>query len=190
MGETLTVADDLALAAPIEGQVRLQRTDRGLLVRADLSTALAERCGRCLRPVASPITIQLDEEALPSIDIDTGLPVATADDPEAIRLDDHHELDLRGPLREAILLAEPIAPLCRPDCRGLCPECGIDLNDHPDHDHGPAPIDPRLAGLAAWPGFDEDPSGPSSSDRSSSDRSSPPDRAAPGRPERPAPRRN
>jgi DUF177 domain-containing protein len=149
-GETLEVADDLRLARPIAGQVRLSRTNRSILVRADLSTALEGRCGRCLRPVSSPIAIHLEEEALPSIDIETGLASDLHEEQDVLRLDEHHELDLSEPVREAIALAEPIAPLCRPDCAGLCPECGLDLNEHPGHDHGPAPIDPRLVGLAAW----------------------------------------
>lgn len=154
---TLSLGGDARLAGPIDGQVRLARTNRGILVRADLATVLAGTCGRCLRPVVSPITIRLEEEALPSIDIATGLAVAPGDEPDALRVDAHHELDLSGPLREAILLDEPLAVLCRPDCRGLCPDCGLDLNDHPEHDHGPAPIDPRLSGLAAWrPGPDDD----------------------------------
>lgn len=149
-GETLVVANDLRIAEPITGQVRLSRTNRSILVQADLTTALEGRCGRCLRPVTSPIRIHLEEEALPSIDIETGLATDTRDEPDALRLDDHHELDLSEPIREAIVLSEPIAPLCRPDCAGLCPECGLDLNDHPGHDHGPAPVDPRLAPLATW----------------------------------------
>ncbi len=54
-------------------------------------------------------------------------------------------------------MAEPIAPLCRPDCRGLCPVCGADLNEDPAHEHRDDPVDPRLAALADWqsPGTDE-----------------------------------
>ena len=55
-----------------------------------------------------------------------------ADEPDALRLDDHHELDLGEPMREAISLAEPIAPLCRPDCAGCAVICGADLNADPD----------------------------------------------------------
>jgi uncharacterized protein len=71
-------------------------------------------------------------------------------EPETLRLDDHHELDLAETVREAISLAEPIAPLCRPDCRGLCLECGTDLNLWPDHHHHRDDIDPRLAALASF----------------------------------------
>ncbi|MFI5254750.1 MAG: YceD family protein [Candidatus Limnocylindrales bacterium] len=144
------IAEDLRLAAPIDGEVRLSHTGRSILARADLTTALDEHCARCLVAIAAPISVYLEEEALPSIDVETGQPVDASAEPDALRLDDHHELDLAQPVREAISLAEPIAPLCRPDCRGLCATCGVDLNESPDHDHGAAAVDPRLALLAEW----------------------------------------
>jgi DUF177 domain-containing protein len=153
--DDLAVDDGIELAAPVTGQVRLSRTGRSILVRADLKTALAGNCGRCLKPVVTPVEIAMEEEALPSIDIDTGLPVDTSAEPDALRLSDHHELDLETPIREAISLAEPIAVLCRPDCRGLCPECGQDLNDNPAHAHADDEVDPRLAALANWRGDKE-----------------------------------
>ncbi|CAN5705810.1 DUF177 domain-containing protein [soil metagenome] len=146
----MDIADDIVLAAPIEGEVRLSRTGRSILARANLSTAIDAPCSRCLRAVVAPIDIEIEEEALPSIDIDTGRPVDVADEPDALRLDDHHELDLGEPVREAISLAEPIALLCRPDCAGLCLVCGVDLNGAPDHQHDEETIDPRLARLAEW----------------------------------------
>ena len=48
----------------------------------------------------------------------------------------------------AVSLEEPIAPLCEPDCPGLCPECGERME--PGHGHGEAPIDPRLEALRAF----------------------------------------
>jgi uncharacterized protein len=146
--EELPIADDLRLARPIQGEVRLSRTGRSILARGHLITAIDGHCGRCLAPVVAPIEVDIDEEALPSIDIDSGLPVDPADEPDALRLDDHHELDLEEPIREAISLAEPITLLCRPDCRGLCLVCGTDLNSEPGHRHASEEIDPRLAALA------------------------------------------
>ena len=146
----MEIAEDLRLARPIEGEVRLSRTGRSILARAHLSTAIDGYCSRCLRPVVAPIDVEIQEEALPSIDIDTGLPVDRADEPDALRLDDHHELDLGEPIREAISLAEPIALLCRPDCRGLCLVCGADLNTVTDHRHADEEVDPRFAALAEW----------------------------------------
>ena len=83
------------------------------------------------------------------VDIDTGVPLDASDDEEAPRLTDHHELDLAPLLRDAISLAEPIAPLCRPDCPGLCVTCGADLASDPGHAHPDDDIDPRLLALAS-----------------------------------------
>ncbi len=146
----MPIAEDVHLAAPIEGEVRLSRTGRSILARAELSTALEGSCGRCLGPVVAPIDVSIEEEALPSIDIDSGEMVDRAAEPDALRLDEHHELDLGEPVREAISLAEPISLLCRPDCRGLCLVCGADMNGEPEHQHESDEIDPRLARLAEW----------------------------------------
>jgi uncharacterized protein len=146
----MEIAEDLRLARPIQGEVQLSRTGRSIIARAHLTTAIDGYCSRCLQPVVAPIDVEIEEEALPSIDIDTGLPLNRADEPDALRLDDHHELDLGEPIREAISLAEPISLLCRPDCRGLCLVCGVDLNLVTDHGHSEETIDPRLAALADW----------------------------------------
>jgi DUF177 domain-containing protein len=144
------VADDAHLAAPLDGEVRLSRTRRSILAHAVVRTAFEEQCSRCLRPVPSTVEVTVDEEALPSIDIGSGHAVDRSAEPDALRLDDHHELDLSEPIREAVSLAEPIAPVCRADCAGLCETCGADLNTDPTHAHGDASIDPRLTVLAGW----------------------------------------
>jgi uncharacterized protein len=146
----MDIADDVQLAAPINGEVRLSRTGRSIIARARVSTAIEGTCSRCLKSVVAPIDVDIEEEALPSIDIDTGIPLDHDTEPDALRLDDHHELDLEEPIREAISLAEPITLLCREACRGLCPTCGVDLNTVTDHSHTEDAIDPRLAGLAEW----------------------------------------
>ena len=148
-GVTIDLGKDLRLADPIEGRVHLARTNRGLYVDAELTTSLDATCSRCLREVEVPLELRIQEEALPRVDLLTGLPVETAAEPDTLRLTDHHELDLEGAVREAILLAEPIAPLCEPDCPGLCAVCGERLTGGP-HDHGGDEIDPRLEALRAF----------------------------------------
>ncbi len=54
-------------------------------------------------------------------------------------------LDLEPVLRDAVVLAFPLSPLCNPGCRGLCSECGANLNENPDHQH--ETVDPRWAAL-------------------------------------------
>ncbi len=148
--DTLRIDDELAVVAPIRGTVRLANSGRGILARGQLTTALPETCSRCLTDIVSPVDVEFTEEALPSVDLESGTPIAReTDDPDILLLDDHHQLDLTGTIRDAISLAEPIVVLCRPDCLGLCLTCGTDLNADPGHSHGEDDIDPRLAALVA-----------------------------------------
>jgi uncharacterized protein len=145
----IDLPDDLVLAEPIAGHIRLTRENRGVLATARLTTALTGECARCLRPLRTPVEIRLDEEYLPALDLATGRPLPLDDEPEALRLTDHHEVDLEPSVRDAISLAEPIAPLDRPDCPGLCIVCGLPL-DEGIHDHPDDDIDPRLEALRAF----------------------------------------
>jgi uncharacterized protein len=148
-GVTITLPADLRLASPLEGRVDVARTNRGVIVRADLRAALEGTCSRCLKDLETPVAIHLDEEVLPSLDISTGHRLDWSAEPEVARLTDHHELELGKLVADALSLAEPIAPLCEPDCPGLCPTCGDRLD--PGHrDHPGDEIDPRLAALQAF----------------------------------------
>ena len=148
-GVTIPLPEDLRLAGPIEGRVDVTRTNRGVIVRADLETVIEGSCARCLRDIEVPIEMALDEEVLPSVDLASGLPVDRTAEPDVARLTDHHELELAPLVAEAISLAEPIAPLCEAACPGLCPTCGERLGPahraHPEDD-----IDPRLAALQGF----------------------------------------
>jgi len=146
---TIPLPDDLRLTEPLEGEVRIARTNRGVLVNAHLAAAIAGSCSRCLRDIEIPISVDVKEEALPSVDVASGRPVDRAPEPEVTRLTAHHELDLAPLVADAISLAEPIAPLCEEACPGLCPTCGQRLGpEHVAHDEDE--IDPRLAALRAF----------------------------------------
>lgn len=148
-GATIPLPDDLRLVEPIDGTVRIARTNRGVLVDAVLSTAIASTCSRCLRDIEVPMRVEIHEEALPSIDLATGRPLDASVEPDVPRLTDHHELDLGALAADAISLNEPIAALCEEDCPGLCIVCGERLG--PDHrEHEDDDIDPRLAALQGF----------------------------------------
>ena len=148
-GVQLDLGEGLALARPIDGQVRLTRADRLILADAQFETALQALCSRCVQEISVPIRLDLHEEYIPALDLATGKPLPIEEEPDALRLNGHHELELETPVREAIWLAEPIAPLCRPDCPGLCIVCGERLESG-DHDHPDAEIDPRLEALRTF----------------------------------------
>jgi uncharacterized protein len=149
-GVVVDPGEGIVLAEPVDGSVRVSRTNRGLVVAAKLTTVMAGECARCLRPVLIPLRLRIDEEVLPSIDLASGAPVPLEEDgdPEGPRLTDHHELELRPLVVEAVCLQEPIAPLCEPACPGLCVECGQRLQAGHAHDDGP--VDPRLEALRAF----------------------------------------
>lgn len=146
----LDVGDHVELAAPVAGRGRATRTNRGLLLDVDAATAIATACSRCLDDIVVPLAFHAEDEVLPSLDLSTGAALDVSDEPEITRLDDHHQLDLEPLLGDAIVMAEPIAPLCQPDCPGLCPVCGVRLKDEPGHRHDDDEIDPRLAALKAF----------------------------------------
>jgi uncharacterized protein len=94
------------------------------------------------------VVIELEEEFLPSVPIkDAPVDrVAQEDLDEALTIDEHHELDLSEVIRQGLWLAAPMDALCRPDCAGICPECGGNRNLGECECSEPA-IDPRWAAL-------------------------------------------
>ena len=146
----VTLGSDIELAGPLDAELRLQRTNRGILVRGELRAPLRRTCSRCTDPYVEEVSVQIEEEYLPSVDLETGSLVRTEPvDPDVtLRIDERHEIHLSGVFHDELSLTEPMHPLCRPDCPGLCPECGEKLG-RGEHDHGGDEIDPRLAGLAA-----------------------------------------
>ena len=112
----------------VDGKVNLVRTDRGILARGLLVTGVGLTCGRCLSPFRCPLTINIEEEYFPTIDIITGARLTQPDEPEHFTIDERHILDLTEAVRQAAVLAMPMKPLCSPECAGLCPGCGQNLN--------------------------------------------------------------
>lgn len=139
---------EIRQAAPLTGQIFMLRTSEGILVEGALAGAVTVECSRCLRPVTLPVSVALQEEFKPTIDVVRGTFLPVDEDDEALLIDEHHILDLAEVLRQAILLETPMRILCRPDCAGFCQTCGQDLNEGPC-DCPPIDSDPRWAELSA-----------------------------------------
>ena len=136
-------------ARVVDGDVRLLRTSRGILVRARLDTTVPLECSRCLRSFEAPLELEIDELFAMLRDPITREPIEgiEADDFKVI---DEQYLDLSEAVRQYEESTRPISPLCRLDCRGLCATCGADLNDG-DCGCAPEVVSERwsaLAGLA------------------------------------------
>jgi uncharacterized protein len=146
----VSLGPDIELAGPVDADLRFQRTNRGILVRGELRAALRRTCARCTDPYVEEVRVPISEEFLPSVDPTTGAAIApeTGEDEGVQRIDEHHEIRLDSTFHDELSLTEPMHPLCRPDCPGLCAVCGERLEGG-SHAHEGEEIDPRLAGLAA-----------------------------------------
>jgi uncharacterized protein len=122
------VVNILGADCPVQGEVWLTRTDRGILVKARLNTEVKVTCGRCLGVFSYPLPVNFEEEYFPVIDVVSGSSLPLPDEPGCFTIDEHHILDLTEAVRQYALLAIPMKPLCRQDCAGLCPTCGRNLN--------------------------------------------------------------
>jgi uncharacterized protein len=129
------------------GNVEFLRTKTGVLVRAHLKLEERETCSRCATPLQDTLALEFEEEFQQVVDA-TGRLVDERLDPDAFTIDDRHVLDLTEAVRQYREAMAEIAPLCRPDCQGLCAVCGSDLNQEVCSCED-AVIDVRWAGLAS-----------------------------------------
>ncbi len=126
--------------SPVALDLMVEAVVEGVLVTGTAEVQLAGQCARCLEELSTSTEVDLQELYL--------YPDKEPDDEEASRLEDEL-LDLEPLLRDAVVLDLPFTPLCRPECAGLCPTCGANLNHDPEHSHAEA-TDSRWAGLEAW----------------------------------------
>jgi uncharacterized protein len=142
---------------PVRGHVKLLRTKAGVLVTAHLSLNKPEVCSRCLRPLLETVRVDFEEEFQTTVDVQSGRLLDERPDQDAFLIDSNHMLDLTEAVRQYREASLEMQPLCRPDCKGLCPHCGRDLNQA-DCGCDCTVIDSRLAGLAALleGGFSDD----------------------------------
>jgi len=115
----------------VQGEVRLMRTDRGILAEGTLRTGVEVTCSRCLSLFSCPLALNIEEEYLPTTDVVSGASLPLPEEPGYFTIDERHILDLTEAIRQYVLLAIPMKPLCREDCAGLCRSCGHNLNQGP-----------------------------------------------------------
>jgi len=120
-GEQYVVATE-----PVPVVVDVSRTNgNGFALRLRFTAALDGPCMRCLGPASPEVAVDAREVSVPNGGDELASPYLDADG----------ELDLRGWARDALALALPATIACSAECRGLCPQCGADLNEDPEHGH-------------------------------------------------------
>ena len=143
--------DEVSFLSPIEMEIKVRWVSRFVEAAGLLRTTVRLSCGRCLGDFSRPLTVDFkatftsEAEAPDEREEEADIELT----PEAIDLFRFHgrEIDLTEAIQEQILLSLPLKPLCREECRGLCPRCGEDLNRGACGCEGQA-VDPRFAALA------------------------------------------
>lgn len=110
--------DDLTLRA-FEGRAVIGRTPQGLIVQARFEAVAILECVRCLEPFDYRLHLEMTEMY--------AFHKKSVSESGLLLPEDAH-IDLQPLVREYALLEFPINPICKPDCKGLCPICGEDLN--------------------------------------------------------------
>ena len=134
------------IAVPVGAELaldlRLESVMDGVLVTGIVTAPVAGECGRCLVEVSDTLAVPFQELFLyPEASVDHG------DDQDELPQLVGDLLDLTPTLRDAVVLALPLKPLCREDCQGLCATCGERLEDLPE-DHTHDTTDARWGALA------------------------------------------
>ena len=104
--------------------VNLSRTGSEILARGEVRARFTVPCARCLEPAVIDLRVPFATTFVPA---GGGEAASAGDDPDLATYEGD-EIDLRGLARELVLVGIPISALCRPDCKGLCPQCGTELN--------------------------------------------------------------
>jgi uncharacterized protein len=128
------------LLQDLHGKARITRTAQGLLVQVELSAATPSECVRCLSAISQPLSTDFTE-----LYAFTRASVTES----GLLLPESGYINLAPLVREYMLLALPISPLCSPDCKGLCPICGENLNE------GACPHQLAGSGVASLPDQEE-----------------------------------
>lgn len=123
-GQPLSVTGSRLLGgAPVSVDAVLSVVDGGIEVAGQVRAQWEGECRRCLKPVTGEVAADVRELYRPRV------PGEAPDADEDTYPLGNDQLDLRPLARDAVLLSLPLAPLCRPDCAGLCPTCGADRNE-------------------------------------------------------------
>lgn len=143
----VTMADDAyRIVAPVRLGFDLHKDKDKFRLVGNVSTELELSCSRCLEPFRMAVDVPFDQRYLPQAQASSEEETEVAEEDLETGFYRDEQIDLNELLREQFYLALPMKPLCREACRGLCPQCGTNLNTA-QCDCGPAWEDPRLAVL-------------------------------------------
>jgi uncharacterized protein len=140
------VDERVSLIAPaaVNGKIRLSGSD--VFVSGHVETRAQVECDRCLKPVELPVNADFTLEYISGSEYESSEVAELTEDEMSVSVFDGSVIDVDEVVKEQILLAVPTRMLCREDCKGICPECGNDMNTG-ECNCVTSDIDPRWAAL-------------------------------------------
>ena len=130
--------------ATVKGTVRLAGPE--VFVNGQIKTRAAVECDRCLKQIELPVDADFDLEYVTGQTYESTAAAELTENDLSVSVFDGEAIDVDEIVKEQILLAVPTRTLCQPDCKGICPECGIDKNTG-DCACETKDVDPRWAAL-------------------------------------------
>lgn len=127
--ESALPLDEETTLQQLDGTVRFTRTASGVLADAHAQGVVERPCTRCLNPASQPLELHFRDEFHSKVEVNTGAHLPDPDEEDPYFIDENHRVDLGEAIREYALIELPMQTLCQPDCKGLCPTCGANLND-------------------------------------------------------------
>ena len=134
----------LTAPATVNGKVRLSGNE--VFVNGHFDTRAQVECDRCLKPIELPVSADFELEYITGSEYESTAVAELTEAEMSIAVFDGEALDVDEIVKEQILLAVPTRMLCREDCEGICPECGVDRNTG-ECNCETKEIDPRWAAL-------------------------------------------
>ena len=112
--------------ADVKGRVRLSGNE--VFVNGHVNARAEVDCDRCLQPVEAPVSADFALEYMTGSEYESSGAAELTEEQMSVSVFDGEAIDVDEIVKEQILLAVPTRMLCRDDCKGICPECGIDKN--------------------------------------------------------------
>jgi uncharacterized protein len=138
--------DTYQVATPVELAFDIHKDKDKFRLVGRVRTELELTCSRCVEPYRFPVDAEFDQRYLPASEVSADADAEVEQDDLETSYYENDQIDLSELMREQFYLALPMKPLCREDCKGLCAQCGTNLNTG-TCDCAPVWEDPRLAAL-------------------------------------------
>jgi uncharacterized protein len=144
--EVADEGDAYRITTPVDLAFEIHKDKEKFRLAGTVKAQLELLCSRCLDPFSLPVAATFDVRCLPASEASQDAEREVDHEDLETSYYENDEIDLNELMREQFYLALPMKPLCREDCRGLCPQCGTNLNTG-TCDCAPVWEDPRLAPL-------------------------------------------